>query len=61
MLTKTTDFVNFILKSKTPEGPWSDPIVIKGAPGIDPDLFFDNDGRVWYVGNQYKGVWFQNS
>lgn len=50
--TQTTDFVNFILKSKSPEGPWSDPIVIKGAPGIDPDLFFDNDGRVWYVGNQ---------
>lgn len=50
--TKTTDFVNFILKSKSPEGPWSDPIIIEGAPGIDPDLFFDNDGRVWYVGNQ---------
>ena len=31
--TKTTDFVNFILKSKSPEGPWSDPIVIKVHQG----------------------------
>ena len=42
---------NFIITSSSPEGPWSNPIVIKGAPGIDPDLFFDHDGRVWYIGN----------
>ena len=42
---------NFIITSSTPEGPWSNPIVINGAPGIDPDIFFDDDGRVWYVGN----------
>lgn len=42
---------NFIITSKTPEGPWSDPIIIEGAPGIDPDIFFDDDGRVWYTGN----------
>ena len=38
------------------------------APGIDPSLFFDEDGRVWYVGNrmaahsQYEGhteIWLQ--
>ena len=43
--------INFIITSSTPEGPWSNPIVINGAPGIDPDIFFDDDGRVWYVGN----------
>ena len=32
--------VNFILTAKNPAGPWSDPYVIKGAPGIDPDIFF---------------------
>ena len=23
-----------------------------GCPKIDPDLFFDDNGKVWYVGNQ---------
>lgn len=48
--TKTTDFVNFIITAKNPEGPWSEPHVLEGAPGIDPDIFFDDDGKVWYVG-----------
>jgi len=46
---KKTDFVNFIITAKNVEGPWSEPHVLEGAPGIDPDLFFDN-GKVWYVG-----------
>lgn len=48
--TKTTDFVNFIITAEKPEGPWSEPHVLDGAPGIDPDIFFDDDGKVWYVG-----------
>ena len=44
--------VNFIITAENPAGPWSDPFHIQGAPGIDPDLFFDDNGRVWYVGNQ---------
>ena len=48
--TQITDFVNFIITAENPAGPWSDPHVIDGAPGIDPDIFFDDDGRVWYVG-----------
>ena len=47
---KQTDFVNFIITAKNPEGPWSKPHVLEGAPGIDPDIFFDDDGTVWYVG-----------
>ena len=31
---------NFIITSNNPSGPWSDPVVVQGAPGIDPDLFF---------------------
>ena len=46
------EMVNFIITAENPAGPWSNPIHIKGAPGIDPDLFFDDDGKVWYVGNQ---------
>ena len=46
-----TQMVNFVITADDPAGPWSQPHVIKGAPGIDPDLFFESDGTVWYVGN----------
>ena len=45
-----TQMVNFVITAEKPEGPWSEPHVLEGAPGIDPDIFFDDDGRVWYVG-----------
>ncbi|POH66640.1 glycoside hydrolase family 43 protein [Cryobacterium zongtaii] len=32
-----------------PDGPWSDPVVLE-AEGIDPSLFFDDDGRCWFTG-----------
>lgn len=38
---------NFIVTASAPEGPWSDPIQV-GQPGIDPSLFFDEDGSVIY-------------
>ena len=41
--------INFIITSQNIEGPWSDPIIIKDAPGIDPDIIFDGD-KIWYVG-----------
>jgi len=47
-----TEFVNFVVTADDPAGPWSEPRVIEGAPGIDPDLFFDDNGRVWYMGNR---------
>jgi alpha-N-arabinofuranosidase len=43
--------INFIVTARDPAGPWSAPFVLDGAPGIDPSLFFDDDGRAWYVGN----------
>jgi alpha-N-arabinofuranosidase len=43
--------INFIVTARDPRGPWSEPHVLEGAPGIDPSLFFDDDGRAWYVGN----------
>ena len=42
---------NYIITAEKPEGPWSDPVFVEGADGIDSSLFFDDDGRVWYVGN----------
>ena len=47
---RPTEMVNFIITAENIEGPWSQPQVLEGAPGIDPDIFFDDDGRVWYVG-----------
>ncbi len=44
--------VNFIVTATDPRGPWSDPFVLNDAPGIDPSLLFDDDGRVWYTGNR---------
>ncbi|TFG66440.1 MAG: glycoside hydrolase family 43 protein, partial [Anaerolineales bacterium] len=44
---------NFIVTAQDPSGPWSLPAWLDDAPGIDPSLFFDEDGRVWYVGNMH--------
>ncbi len=42
---------NFIVTAEDPSGPWSMPHWLgEEAPGIDPSLLFDDDGRVWYVG-----------
>jgi alpha-N-arabinofuranosidase len=51
----TKSNTNFIITAKNPAGPWSDPHVIEGAPGIDPDLFFDDDGKVYFVGTHNPG------
>lgn len=42
---------NFIVTARNPAGPWSEPVWIKDAQGIDPSLFFDQDGRLYYCGN----------
>lgn len=42
---------NFIITAKDPSGPWSQPTFIEHADGIDPSLFMDDDGTLWYTGN----------
>lgn len=42
---------NFIVTATDPAGPWSDPYWLD-AEGIDPSLFFDDDGQAWYVGTR---------
>ena len=46
---------NFIITAKNPSGPWSDPHIIEGAPGIDPDIFFDSNGKVYFIGTHNPG------
>lgn len=56
---------NFIVTAKNPDGPWSEPYYISGADGIDPSLFFDEDGSCYYIGThpnpegcKYGGDWY---
>lgn len=50
---------NFYITATDPKGPWSDPVWLKDAPGIDPSLFWDDDGRCYYTGNfwDFKKSW----
>lgn len=42
---------NFIVKSENPAGPYSDPFWLPQIDGIDPSLFFDDDGKSYVVYN----------
>ena len=43
---------NFLMTSSDPAGQWSQPIWLD-IPGIDPDLFFDDDGKVYVVNSEF--------
>ncbi|MCR2806824.1 glycoside hydrolase family 43 protein [Paenibacillus soyae] len=51
---------NFFVHTDDPRGSWSDPIFVD-HPGIDPDLFFDEDGTVYFTssahGDQGQGIY----
>lgn len=66
--TKNPKQRNFIVTAKDPKGPWSEPHWLEDAPGIDPSLFFDDDGKVYYSGNvtpenklwdKHRNIWLQ--
>lgn len=40
---------NFVLESDSIDGPWRGPFWIEGAEGIDPDIFEDEDGNVYWT------------
>jgi alpha-N-arabinofuranosidase len=42
---------NFVVTAKNPAGPWSNPIRIPQARGIDPSLFFDDDNKAYIIYN----------
>lgn len=59
---------NFYVTAENPAGPWSNPVWLK-SPGIDPSLFWDDDGTCYYTGHanitgvnnwpQKNGAWLQ--
>lgn len=59
---------NFIVTATDPAGPWSDPILL-GFDGIDPSMFFDDDGKVYVTNNGppdyeplyngHRAIWIQ--
>ncbi len=42
---------NYIITATDPAGPWSDPTYLPEVNGIDPSLFFDEDGSMYIVYN----------
>lgn len=44
------DYGIYMIKAKTPEGPWSEPLLIKAAKGwIDPCPLWDDDGNAYLI------------
>lgn len=61
---------NFVITARKPEGPWSDPYWLPDLEGgIDPALYFDDDGRSWVLNNGppvgtplyegHRAIWIQ--
>ena len=59
---------NFVMTAKNPAGPWSDPHW-NMIDGIDPSIFFDDDGSAWILNNGgpaekplydgHRAIWIQ--
>lgn len=45
---------NFYVTAKNPAGPWSEPVWLDKS-GMDPSLFFDDDGKVYYTRHEGQG------
>jgi xylan 1,4-beta-xylosidase len=60
---------NFVITATNPAGPWSNPVWLPDVAGIDPSLFFDEDGSAWIVNNRepaggstysgHRAIWMQ--
>jgi alpha-N-arabinofuranosidase len=60
---------NYLITAKDPAGPWSDPVWLKDIDGIDPELFFDDDGKAYLLNNGlpeggplyegHRAIWIQ--
>jgi alpha-N-arabinofuranosidase len=59
---------NFVVTATNAAGPWSNPVKL-GFEGIDPSIFFDDDGKAWVVNNGnpegralyngHRAIWIQ--
>jgi xylan 1,4-beta-xylosidase len=47
IVTNVSGQGNLLVTADDPAGPWSDPVLLPGVPGIDPDLAWDEDGTCW--------------
>lgn len=43
---------SFVMTAPEASGPWSEPRFLEEAGGIDPDVFEDEDGTVWWTGTR---------
>lgn len=60
---------NYLVTTKDAAGPWSDPVWLPDIDGIDPSLFFNDDGKAYLLysgeppgGSRYNGdraIWMQ--
>ena len=60
---------NYVVTAKDPAGPWSEPTWLRGIGGIDPSLFFDDDGKTYILNNDapvgtplyegHRAIWIQ--
>jgi alpha-N-arabinofuranosidase len=40
---------NYYVTATDPQGPWSEPVRLPEVGGIDPDMFFDDDGKCYIL------------
>ncbi len=60
---------NFVVTASRPEGPYSDPVWLRDVDGIDPSVFFDDDGKAYVLNNGapigtplydgHRAIWIQ--
>jgi xylan 1,4-beta-xylosidase len=60
---------NFVVTATDPAGPWSDPVWLPEIDGIDPSIFFDEDGKAYILNNGppegeplyngHRAIWIQ--
>ncbi len=41
---------NFYITAEDPAGDWSKPVMLPDANGIDPSIFWDDNGKCYYIG-----------
>jgi alpha-N-arabinofuranosidase len=51
LVTSNKAYQNFYVTATNPAGPWSEPIIVDQS-GIDPSLFWDDDGKVYFQSNR---------
>lgn len=49
--TEVSKLGNFVITAKDPRGPWSNPVRLPQVNGIDPSLFFEENGKAYITFN----------